>query len=139
MTGEVVFGWTETTEDGFCSYVLALVDLYQYPVEDWRSRLVKERKAQPMSQREFVLANTNCGADSGEYFDVDKKRCAGKSEFLGVIGDWGQQPHPVYTATEIVGKLFRDCRPACLTLFLPIHHTFCQMMVFRSKRASRCR
>lgn len=101
VSGKVVFSWTETEELGSCGYVLALLNLYQVPVEDWRSRLAKERKAQPMSQREFVLANTDCGVDGKEYFDVDKARCAGEPEFLGVIGDWGQKSNPVYTATEI--------------------------------------
>ncbi|MBQ0107973.1 MAG: PD-(D/E)XK nuclease family protein [Phascolarctobacterium sp.] len=101
VTGEVVFSWTETEELGTCGYVLVLLNLYQCPVEDWRSRLAKERKNQPMSQQEFVLANTDCGVDSKEYFDVDKARCAGEQNLLGVIGDWGQKSNPVYTATEI--------------------------------------
>ncbi len=101
VAGEVVFSWTETTEQGPCSYVLALMNLYKLPAEDWRSRLVREQKCRPMSRREIVLANTICGVDNGEYFDVDKKRCAGKPEFLGVIGAWGQKPRPVYSATEI--------------------------------------
>ena len=77
------------------------LNLYQVPVEDWRSRLAKERKTRPMSQQEFVLANTDCGVDGKEDFDVDKARCAGEPEFLGVIGAWGQKSNPVYTATEI--------------------------------------
>lgn len=101
VSGKVVFSWTETEELGPCGYVLALLNLYHVTVEDWRSRLAKERKNQPMSQQEFVLANTNCGVDGKEYFHVDKARCAGEPEFLGVIGAWGQKSNPVYTATEI--------------------------------------